>query len=528
MGGVQGGPKQRGPTMPSKPFLNAILAGTLLLAGCGAMPALTGSPSDQAQASAKSGVKTPDWVKDAVFYQIFPERFANGNKANDPKGVEPWGSKPEYFNFMGGDLEGATQKLSYLKGLGIDAIYLNPIFTASSNHKYNTADYMHVDPHFGGDPAFKTFLRTAKGMGMKVILDGVFNHTGDDHLFFKDIKAKGQQSKYWNWYSVHGFPVVTDPKPNYNCWWGFGTLPQWKASTNREVQDYIFQVEEYWLKQGVDGWRLDVPNEIDNDDFWREFRRRAKAVNPDAYITGEIWTEADRWLQGDQFDSVMNYSLRNAMMGFFNGGYSGSHGNVPRLNADQFEYWINGLRNKYHREISYAQFNIMSSHDVERFLSIVGGDKRKLKLATLFQMTYPGAPVVYYGDEIGMMGAKDPENRKCFPTDASVHDKDLFAFYKKLIAVRHSSSALRTGDFRGILRHNDYNLYAFVREDKKEKVAVMLNNGDTTRDWSLDVSSAFPNGTKLKDAMTGMAYTVADGHVLLKMQPKQGFILVRD
>lgn len=510
-----------------KSIWGSVLAGVVLLSGCGLMPQGLAGSDQGVNASGKRGkAQTPDWAKNAVFYQIFPERFANGNRGNDPKGVEAWGSKPTYDNFMGGDLEGATQKLPYLKDLGITAVYFNPIFKASSNHKYNTADYMHVDPAFGGDAAFKKFLATAHSMGIKVILDGVFNHTGDDHIFFQDCKEKGQKSPYWNWYTIYGFPIVHSPKPNYNAWWGFGTLPQWKAATNPEVQKYIYDVEEYWLKQGVDGWRLDVPNEIDNDDFWREFRRRAKAINPNAYITGEIWTEADRWLQGDQFDSVMNYPLRNAMMGFFNGGYSGSHGNVPHLNVDQFENWINGLRNKYDSEITYAQFNIMSSHDVERFSSIVGGDMNKLKLAVTFQMTYPGAPVVYYGDEIGMTGAKDPDNRQCFPTDTSRHNMDLHRHYKTMIGLRNSISALRTGTFRGIRKHNDLELFAYVREDNKSKVAVMLNNSNANREWNLDLASVYPDGTSLKDPLTGQGYKVQGGHVALKMKPKQGIVLV--
>lgn len=513
--------------MMRKSIWGSVLAGAILLSGCGLAPQSLASTDQAAGANGKRSLKvsTPDWAKNAVFYQIFPERFANGNRANDPKGVQPWGSKPTYDNFMGGDLEGATQKLPYLKNLGITAIYFNPLFTSSSNHKYNTGDYMHVDAHFGGDAAFKKFLATAHGMGMKVILDGVFNHTGDDHIFFQDCKEKGPKSPYWNWYTFYGFPVVNSPKPNYNSWWGFGTLPQWKATNHPEVQKYIYDVEEYWLKQGIDGWRLDVPNEIDSDDFWRGFRARAKAINPDAYITGEIWTEADRWLQGDQFDSVMNYPLRNAMMGFFNGGYSGSHGNVPGLNVDQFESWINGLRDKYHPEITQAQFNLISSHDVERFGSIVG-DTNKLKLAVTFQMTYPGAPVVYYGDEIGMTGAKDPDNRQCFPTDGSTYDKDLFNHYKTLIALRNSNSALRTGAFRGIRKHNELQLFAYVREDKQNKVAVMLNNSNANREWDLDVSSVFADGQRLSDPLTGQGYAVQGGHVPLKLRPKQGIVLV--
>ncbi|HEY9856339.1 MAG TPA: alpha-amylase family glycosyl hydrolase, partial [Stenomitos sp.] len=220
--------------MMRKSIWGSVLAGAILLSGCGWMPqGLAGSDGRLNASGLRTGkVSTPDWAKNAVFYQIFPERFANGDPSNDPDNVQPWGSRPTYDNFMGGDLQGATQKLPYLKSLGITAIYLNPIFTSSSNHKYNISDYMHVDPHFGGDAAFRTFLSRAHGMGMKVILDGVFNHTSDENAFFVDCKQKGPQSPYWNWYTIYGFPVVTSPKPNYNSWWGFGSLPQWKAATN--------------------------------------------------------------------------------------------------------------------------------------------------------------------------------------------------------------------------------------------------------------------------------------------------------
>ncbi|HEY9854381.1 MAG TPA: alpha-amylase family glycosyl hydrolase, partial [Stenomitos sp.] len=310
------------------------------------------------------------------------------------------------------------------------------------------------------------------------------------------------------------------------AWWGYKDLPKFNTDTPA-VRRYLLDAARYWIEQGADGWRLDVPNEIDNDDFWRTFRAKAKAINPNAYITGEIWNEADRWLQGDQFDSVMNYPLRNAMMGFFNGGYNGPVGDhVPALNVDQFESWINGLRNKYDPEISYAQFNLISSHDVERFASIVGGDFDRLKLAVTFQMTYPGAPVVYYGDEVGMTGSKDPDNRQCFPTDSSRYNMDVLNHYKTMIGLRNSLSALRTGSFRGLRRHNDLGLYAYVREDKQNKVVVMLNNSNANRQWDLDVSSVYADGTPLKDALTGQSYTVKGGDVPLTLRPKQGLVLI--
>ncbi|HEY9900408.1 MAG TPA: alpha-amylase family glycosyl hydrolase [Pantanalinema sp.] len=499
-----------------KRFGKALLAGAVLLSGCGLSPFQSAGAKDQGmRAQALSG--TPGWAKNAVFYQIFPERFANGDRANDPRGVEPWGATPTFDNFMGGDLDGVTQKLPYLKELGVNALYFNPVFSSSSNHKYNTRDYMHVDPAFGGDAAFLRMLKAAHGLGMKVMLDGVFNHTGDDSPLFQDCKEKGEKSPYWNWYSIWGFPVTTTPKPNYNAWWGFGTLPQLRAASNPEVQKYLFSVEEHWLRQGIDGWRLDVPNEIDSDDFWRTFRKKARAINPEAYIVGEIWEDADRWLQGDQFDSVMNYVWRKHMLGFF------AHGT---MNVDQFDGGLEALRNKYAPETTQAMFNILGSHDVPRFLSEAGGDVSKLKLAVLFQMTYPGAPVVYYGDEIGMQGAKDPDNRRAFEWTQSRQNRDLLGFYRQLIALRNANPVLRTGAFRSIRRHNDLGLFGYVRELGQQKVAVLMNNSASAREWSLDVSSAFSDGTKLSDPLTGQAYAVQEGHVPLKLAPKQGIILM--
>jgi glycosidase len=506
--------------MLKRAIWSSLLAGAVAIAGCGTNPMgwLGGSASGMHASKAKAGnVSTPDWAKNAVFYQIFPERFCNGDPSNDPQGVQPWGGTPTFNNFMGGDLQGVTQKLPYLKQLGVTALYFNPIFTSSSNHKYNTGDYMHVDPHFGGDAAFHTMLQTAHSLGLKVILDGVFNHTGDDNAMFVDCKTNGQKSPFWGWYHIFGFPIVTSPQPNYDSWWGFGTLPKLMVASNPDVQNYIYSVEEKWLKEGIDGWRLDVPNEIASDDFWRGFRSRAKAINPNAYIVGEIWTDASHWLQGDQFDSVMNYVWRGNVDNFFAN---------QTMNVDQLDQALLGQLNEYDPQISQVMFNIMDSHDVPRFLTDCGGDTAKQKLAVLFQMTFPGTPVVYYGDEIGMQGAKDPDNRRCYEWNPANQNRDVQNFYKTVIALRNQNAALRTGTFRSFLRHNDFNLYAYVRELGASKIAVMLNNSNQVRDWNLDVSSVFPNGTTVTDPLARQTYTVANGTVALHLNPKQGVVLM--
>ncbi|MEB3198492.1 MAG: alpha-amylase family glycosyl hydrolase [Candidatus Sericytochromatia bacterium] len=512
--------------MGAKTWGSACLVASLALTGCGAVLGAAQSQTkrsglvQQAQrrgpAIKRQGF-TPKWVKDAVFYQIFPERFANGSRANDPAGAQPWGGKPEYENFFGGDLAGVKAKIPYLKSLGINAVYFNPLFKASSNHKYNTADYMQIDPAFGTNADFKATLDALHAAGIRVLLDGVFNHTGDDHPFFLDCKQNGPQSPYWSYYSIWGFPVVTSPKPNYNAWWGFGTLPQLTAARNRKVQEYLFDVTEYWTRQGIDGWRLDVPNEIDNADFWREWRRRVRAINPEAYIVGEIWEDGSQWLQGDQFDAVMNYVGRSAILDFF--AYRKS--SVDDLDARQ-----SSLRRHYGQEVTEASFNILGSHDVARVRTEAGGDLVRTKEALLYMFTQPGAPVIYYGDEIGMLGGKDPDNRRCFPWEEANEGNDMLRFVKRLVALRKSNPALRGGEVRTLMRHNHYRQFVFARADQGQQVVVAMNSGDETRDLAFSVGQIYPEGTRLRDLLSRRTVTVVGGSVRLdKLEAHQTAIL---
>lgn len=460
-------------------------------------------------------VVTPGWVKDAIFYQIFPERFANGDRKNDPKGTEPWGAIPKTDNYMGGDLDGVRQSLPYLQALGVTALYFNPIFTSDSNHKYHTVDYMHVDPAFGGDAAFDRLLGAAHARGMKVVLDGVFNHTGDTHPFFLDAAKKGSKSKYWNWYRFDGFPVVKQPKPNYAAWWGMSALPQLQVAKNPEVANYIFQVEEHWLKKGIDGWRLDVPNEIDSDAFWREFRKRAKAIKPDAYIVGEIWDPAGRWLQGDQFDAVMNYQWRDALVKFFAKRES---------SAADLDGALKKLRADYHPAITHAMFNVLGSHDTERFLTLAGGDTGRLRLAVACQMTQPGAPVIYYGDEVGMQGGKDPDDRRAFDWRSDRWNRDVLGTYQKLIAARKAHVALRTGQYRTLWTQDG--IYAYGRDAAKDDAIVALNNSGVVRDVSLPVAGWLKDGVRMSDVLGGRPAVVRKGLVWLRLDPQQAAVFV--
>ncbi|MGE5707106.1 MAG: alpha-amylase family glycosyl hydrolase, partial [Bacteroidota bacterium] len=255
--------------------------------------------------------RVPEWAKGAVLYQIFPERFENGDKTNDPAGVHPWNAKPTTDSFHGGDLAGILKRFPHLQALGVDALYLNPVFEAASNHKYDTTSYRKIDPHFGDRQTFARLEATLKRQGMKLLLDGVFNHTGTASVPFQDVVKRGKSSSYRDWYHFKGFPVVESP-PNYEAWWGYASLPKLNHQ-NPAVRQYFLGIGQYWLKAGADGWRLDVPNEVPQD-FWVSFRQAVKKENPEALIIGEIWKDGAPWLDGKHFDSVMNYRFREGLL----------------------------------------------------------------------------------------------------------------------------------------------------------------------------------------------------------------------
>jgi cyclomaltodextrinase len=456
--------------------------------------------------------QTPDWIKDAIFYQIFCDRFANGDTKNDPENAEPWGNPPSIRNFFGGDLQGALDKLPYLQELGINAIYFTPLFVSASNHKYDTIDYFNVDPHFGDNALLKKLIAECHARGIRVILDAVFNHCSNLHPFFLDVAKNGRDSKYWNWFFVKKWPFPEkfshrhEALEHYECWWGFHTLPKLNYH-NPEVEQYFLNVATFWIKEfGADGWRLDVPNEVPSF-FWPKFRNAVRAANPNAYIVGEIWHDASAWLQGDMFDAVMNYRLRNAVFEFFI---------EKKLNAEGFARELGALLVDYPEQANYAMLNVLDSHDTERLLTICkrkGGAARDfipaengdapaenhavvaekdalatMKLCATFQFTAIGAPCVYYGDEIGMEGGKDPDCRRCYPWHKpETHNRELFSFYQKLAAIRKSRAALRRGSFRTLLVDNARELFVFERKQNGETVIVAFNNGASEQRFSLTI-----------------------------------------
>ena len=441
-------------------------------------------------------VATPDWVKDAIFYQIFPDRFAHRKSAFGTNGypakltnLQPWGAKPTSHGFHGGDLLGLIDKLDYLSDLGINAIYLNPIFASGSNHRYHTHDYYQVDPILGGNHAFREFLDAAHKQHIRVVLDGVFNHASRGFFQFNHLLECGPESPYVDWFHVHEWPINAYDrdalKPNYDAWWNIPALPEFNTDTEA-VREFLWDVATYWVEQGIDGWRLDVPDEIDDDSFWQEFRRRVKAVNPDAYIVGELWREAKRWLQGDQFDGQMNYLFTRAAFGYFVGDTMNQedtegmgYGLMPTLDASEFANALNHIHNElYHPEIVQAQLTMLGSHDTPRLLTIANNDKTAVRLMILCQMTVAGAPNIYYGDEIGMAGRKDPDCRRAFPWhDKSLWDEELREDIQRYIHLRHSLPVLRRGDFQ--ILYASGQVVVYQRHYQNQTAIIAFNAGDT-------------------------------------------------
>lgn len=347
-----------------------------------------------------------------------------------------WDTLPTRENMFGGNLAGICEKLEYIASLGVNAIYLCPIFKSNSNHRYHTVDYFEIDPVLGTLKDFDKLVKKAHKLGLRVILDGVFNHCSRGFFQFNSLMELGKNSPYVDWFHVHGWPLhAYSGKPNYDCWWGYPALPKFNTD-NPDVRDYLFSVGEYWMKRGIDGWRLDVPNEIDDDSFWQEFRRRIKAINPDAYIVGEIWDEPSRWLQGDQFDGVMNYPLRKAVLAYL----------FDEKPIDLAEF-AKRLQDAFPEGRFGVQMNLLGSHDTIRLASLPCSNLQRVKLALALLFFLPGAPCIYYGDEIGMLGGKDPDNRRAFPWDnfPEMQKAPVYDYLKGLIALRNKESVLRDG-----------------------------------------------------------------------------------
>jgi glycosidase len=408
--------------------------------------------------------EVPKWVKGAVFYQIFPERFNNGDDTISPEGKVKWDTLPTRENFFGGDLEGIYQKLDYLSDLGINAIYMTPIFKATTNHKYDTIDYFQIDPHFGDKETLKKLVKKAHSLNIKIVLDSVFNHSGYMFDKFMDVKENGEKSKYKDWFYIKSFPI-DEVNLNYETF-GFEPMMPKLNTSNEEVFNYLLDVAKYWITEtDIDGWRLDVANEIDHE-FWRKFRKAVKSVKSDAYIVGEVWHNSNSWLLGDQFDSIMNYPIQTACYEYFA---------KETIDMATFKLKVNRTYFDYSTQVNSVMMNLLDSHDTARFITESNGDENKLLMAFVFELFYLGCTSVYYGTEIGLVGENDPDCRKTMNWDSNTWNKDLFNSYKKLIAIANEYEVVKNGEFRWL---NNKNLLSFKRFDDNEEICIYINNSE--------------------------------------------------
>lgn len=355
---------------------------------------------------------TPAWVNDTVWYQIFPERFCNGDLTNDPEGVRPWQTGPvRNDEFYGGDLKGITSRLDYLEKLGVNGLYLTPIFESDSSHKYDTTDYMKIDPHFGTEEDFRELVTKAHDKGIRIMLDGVFNHCGEKFAPWQDVLKNGPESEYYDWFMINNWPFGDNRRDTrdgrYFSFAYYENMPKLNTN-NKKVREYLIGVVLHWMTNfGIDGIRLDVANEVSHK-FCRELRETTKEINPDFYILGEIWHDSINWLRGDEFDAVMNYPLASGIEDFWL---------YKERSKEDFEYSINHYYTMYPQQVNDVLFNLLDSHDTNRLMKKVNGnvDVFIQQLAVLYTM--PGSPCIYYGTEVAMEGAHDPDCRRCMPWD---------------------------------------------------------------------------------------------------------------
>ncbi len=435
-------------------------------------------------------VDYPDWAKGTVYYQIFPERFANGDRNNDPPGTMQWGSKPTRENFMGGDLKGIRDNIPYLKNLGIETIYINPIFEADFNHKYATTDYYRVDPIFGKNSDLKILVQELHKNGIRILLDGVFNHVGIHFRQFEDVLEKGRKSEFYDWFLVtsdDGDISVTHK--DYECVGAYKYMPKLNSS-NPAVRKYILEVMDFWIREyGIDGWRLDVADEVDKR-VWQEASTVLKEKYPNIILLGETWGYGGELVDDKKLDSVMNYMFRDAVRDYFG---------FQKIKTTEFANRIGHMLALYKEETAHMLYNLFDSHDTERFLFYCEGDKKKLQMAVAFQILFIGSPAIYYGDEVGLTGDNDPDCRKCMIW-GDEQDSDLLNWYKSLIKLRKNHSAIRKGRFRLIYADDQSEIICFRRWDNNENITVLIRMGGKQQSVTYSIEEG-------KELLTGESIT---------------------
>jgi neopullulanase len=493
---------------------------------------------------------TPEWVADSVFYEIFPDRFARSDRVHrEGLNLEAWESPPTVHGFKGGDLFGVLEHLDYLQDLGVNALYLTPVFASASNHRYHTYDYLNVDPLLGGNQALRELLDGAHSRGMRIVLDGVFNHSGRGFWQFHHTLENGRASPYIDWFHFDDDRLTETrhwgayPSPEetaallregslraigYQGWWDLPALPKFNTDAPA-VREFLFSVAEHWLRFGIDGWRLDVPAEIKDDSFWQEFRRRARSVNPEAYLVGEVWHDARRWLQGDQFDASMNYPITAACMSFLPGRHldlelalkaGGFKDQLFPMDAGAFAQRIDWCLGLYAPEVNRIQMNPLDSHDTPRFLSTASGDLASLRLALTFLLTYPGAPCIFYGDEIGLSGGHEPDCRQSFPWAETSWNREIRDLTKSLIELRRVRRELRWGDFSTL--YAEAGVYAFQRALDGQRTLTALNAGE--EDCTIEVNLGALGGTR-PEILAGSAELTSGDSLTIRIARRNAVVI---
>lgn len=453
----------------------------------------------------------PQWVYGAVAYQIYPDSFANGVCKMTPHSGEYTDSKGNVSKSkFGGTLRGLIDSLDYLQQLGVTLLYTTPIFASNSWHGYDTIDYFRIDSKWGTKEELKELVCKCHEKGMYLMLDGVFNHCSPDFFAFKDVLKQGKQSAYRDWFYIHDYPIVTEPKPNYECFAYVWTMPKLNTG-NQNVEDYLVAVGKYWIEEcDIDGWRLDVANEV-NMDFWRRFRREVRACKKEVYLVGEIWDDAKAFLQGDQFDATMNYNLYFLCLDFFAKGV---------ISGEDFSDRIQYFLTRYKSQIQFAQLNLLGSHDVPRFLTFAGGDERRLKNCALYLFTHVGIPMIYYGDELGMEGWHEEEYRK--PMEWEKRENCLHGFYKQLITLRREKQNVFMGEF--ISLPSDNQTIAYFRKGEKGSVYVVINYSDAEAVRYLEPERL---GENWLDYFTGQKIDCIEGKMEIKLEPLGRAVVVK-
>jgi len=427
--------------------------------------------------NSNDGYKAPDWSDSLIYYQIFPERFNNANNNLTPLDAMPWGSKPTRENFMGGDLEGIINKLDYIRDLGVDCIYLTPIFNAPSNHKYDTIDYFEINPSFGNKDDLRRLVNEVHSRGMKILLDGVFNHSGYYFPKFQDVVEKGESSEYKDWFFVSNYPVSLGER-NYDCVGHYKWMPKINLE-NKDAADYFVSVGEYWIREfDIDGWRLDVADEV-SASFWTKFRNHIKQIKPDALLLGETWGDAGKLVTANRLDTAMNYLFKDAVVEWIA---------KENINVSGFNHLINKMYSLYPSEVIKRLYNPLDSHDTTRFLRETKDDISKFKLAIALQMTLPGSPAIFYGDEIGLSGDNDPGCRLCMEWNEDKQNKELKSWYKKLISIRKNNEALSKGEYKTLICDDENNIYGFERYTEDQTAIVIINAG--SKDIDLPIKNS--------------------------------------